>query len=184
MPRQALAKKTPRLPPSPERLPELTGPQFEFVAQFMSGKKAVDAYRAAYPTSKDWDAATIYREAYTVQRHPKISAWISSARRHALFGSERTIEQHKRRLNELQDLSVDAGVLGAAVKAEELIGRVEGHYTETLRIVPGELDITALCRAIETLLGPEQAQIAAQKLGINDFSSLPAPIEHQAGDKD
>jgi hypothetical protein len=114
-------------------LPDLTEQQRKFVEGVLTGKTLIDAYRAAYDCSgmapnSTWVAASRLRS------HANIALWISAATK-AHFGiASRTREQHIAKLAELGAIAVETGNVGAAVQAEQLIGKVEGHYTERLDI--------------------------------------------------
>lgn len=110
-------------------LPELTEQQRQFVRGLLDGKSAADAYRAAY-SAENMGQNSIWVEASRLRSHPSISLWISAARRAELGHTRITLEQHIGRLDELRQIAIETGNVGAAVQAEQLIGKAQGHYTE------------------------------------------------------
>ena len=70
----------------------------------------------------------------------------------------------------LRKLAESTGNVGAAVQAEQLRGKVEGHYIEKHQDVGEVPEDQALLDAIETLLGddiPNIRELAARKLGLD-----------------
>jgi len=114
-------------------LPDLTEQQRKFVEGVLMGKTLTDAYRAAYDCS-NMAASTIWPNASRLNADNNVAAWIAAARK-AHFGSAiRTKDQHIHHLIELRQIAVETGNVGAAVQAEQLIGKVEGHYTERMDV--------------------------------------------------
>ena len=114
-------------------LPDLTEQQRKFVEGVLTGKTLIDSYRAAYDCS-NMLPNSIWCEASKLRSHTKIAQWVAAATK-AHFGlTSRTREQHIAKLAELGAIAVETGNVGAAVQAEQLIGKVEGHYTERLDV--------------------------------------------------
>jgi hypothetical protein len=112
-------------------LPELTEQQRNFVFLLLQGKSASDAYRAAYDCTNSQDR-TIWCEASKLKHHPRVAIWLSAARQAEMGTAKVTLEQHIKRLDRLEELCIGSGNLGAAVQAEQLIGKASGHYKETV----------------------------------------------------
>jgi|ERR1041385_1428478 hypothetical protein len=112
-------------------LPDLTEQQKNFVFLILQGKSASDAYRGAYDCTNSQDR-TIWCEASKLKHHPGVSQWLSAARQAELGNAKITLDQHIKRLDRLQELCIGNGNLGAAVQAEQLIGKASGHYKETV----------------------------------------------------
>lgn len=114
-------------------LPELTESQRKFVEGILAGKSAIDAYTAAY-NCENSARKTLWTEASRAKHHPKIALWISAARQAGLGNPKINRDQHIQRLERLSELCVLSGNMGAAVQAEQLIGKASGHYTEKLEV--------------------------------------------------
>lgn len=146
-----------------DELPELTVQQSKFVEGLLSGKTASDAYRAAYDCSNS-KPTTIWVEASKLRNHTNVALWLSVARKAELGHAKVTLDQHVKRLDRLQELCVSSGNLGAAVQAEQLIGKAMGHYTEKLQVsVTDPLDTL---KEIEKI-SPELARQLAAEEGIS-----------------
>jgi hypothetical protein len=143
-------------------LPDLTPQQRKFVEGILSGLSSSDSYRAAYDCSNSKDA-TVWCEASKLRNHPKISIWIIEATKAGLAHAGRSREQHIRRLDRLQELSIISGNLGAAFQCEQAAGKVAGHYTEHLEINTG--DPLESLKQIEQL-SPDLARKLAEESGI------------------
>ena len=165
-----IQKREVDLPALPDDLPRLTPQQFAFVVAYTSGQMSgVQALRTAYPKSNNWKPMTQSSETWKMLKNPQIAKWIATAQRTMLFGTSRSIEEHKRRLNALQHEALKAGNLGAAVKTEELIGRVEGHYVERVQIEQSQADIQVMTQTIEDVLGGDIAQVFADRMGYTEY---------------
>jgi hypothetical protein len=114
-------------------LPELTGQQLAFVKGILDGKSAADAYRLAYNT-ENMMTKTVWAEASRLRNNRDVTAWLSASRKAYLGHANITLEQHIQRLEELRAIAIDTGNVGAAVQAEQLIGKAIGHYTERYEI--------------------------------------------------
>jgi len=165
-----IQKREVDLPELPDDLPRLTPQQFAFVVAYTSGEMSgVAALRIAYPTAIKWKPMHQSAEVWKLLHHPHISQWIETAQRTMLFGTSRSVEEHKRRLNALQHESLKAGNLGAAVKTEELIGRVEGHYVERVQLESTQADIQVMTQTIEDVLGGDIALVFADRMGYTEY---------------
>lgn len=114
-------------------LPDLTEQQRKFVEGVLTGKTSTDAYKAAYDCSGMLQR-TIWAEASRTANHHGVAAWIAAARKAHVGIATRSREQHIHNLAELRQIAIETGNVGAAVQAEQLIGKVEGHYTERLDV--------------------------------------------------
>lgn len=113
-------------------LPDLTPKQYGFVCGVLAGMTGADAVRGATDTSA-WGSNTIWVEACKLKDHPKVRLWLNRAKAAAGKKAERTAEAHMNRLQELQDMALKGKNFGAAMRGEELIGRVSGHYVDRVR---------------------------------------------------
>ena len=123
------------VPTGADELPDLTPNQREFVRLRLAGKTGADAYRGAYDVSGMNDR-TIWVEASRVSANPKVSLWLSAARQAHLGTAVLTRDAHIAELDRLKEIALASGNVGAAVKAEELRGKVAGHQVERVQEVP------------------------------------------------
>lgn len=114
-------------------LPQLTENQMMFVKGILDGKTGSDAYRAAY-NSENMKPETIWAAASRLRHDKKVGAWLEMAREAEMASAKRTIEQHIARLDRLQAIALRTGNVGAAVQAEQLIGKASGHYKDELNV--------------------------------------------------
>lgn len=143
-------------------LPDLTENQLAFCEHVLAGKSSSDAYRAAY-NCQNMQPATIWAAASRLRNDSKVELWIAAARKAEIGQMRRTKEQHIARLDSLQQKAIESGNHGAAVQCEQLIGKVEGHYTERLDVtVSDPLDSLKEIAS----LSPELAAKLAKDAGI------------------
>ena len=143
-------------------LPDLTDSQLKFCIGIIEGKTATEAWMAAYDAS-NMKKNSIYVEASRALDHPKISLWIARARKAEMGSARRSLAQHIQRLDRLEQIALETGNVGAAVQAEQLIGKAEGHYVDQVRDVTA--DPMQLIREIATI-SPQMAQQLAEENGV------------------
>jgi hypothetical protein len=143
-------------------LPDITEQQRNFVAGILSGKTASDAYRGAYDTSS-MQKESIWVAASRLCDNANVALWLAAARKAELGHAVRSKEQHISRLDRLQQIALDTDNIGAAVRAEELIGKAEGHYVDHMEVTVA--DPMATLREIAQL-SPELAAQLAKDQGI------------------
>ena len=114
-------------------LPDLTAQQMKFVEGILCGKNATDAYRAAYDCS-NMVPNSIWCAASKLRSDANVSQWITQSRIAGLGATSLTLTNHIAELERLRELALGAGNHGAAVQAEQLRGKAQGHYTERLEI--------------------------------------------------
>lgn len=130
-------RKITNVPIGTDDLPELTANQREFVRLRLAGKTGADAYRGAYDVSGMNDRA-IWVEASRVSANPKVSLWLSAARQAHLGTAVLTRDSHLAELDRLKEIAIASGNVGAAVKAEELRGKVAGHQVDRVQEIPAD----------------------------------------------
>jgi hypothetical protein len=143
-------------------LPDLTEYQLKFCDGILAGKTSSDAYRAAYDCS-NMQPPTIWAAASRLRNDYRVELWIAAARKAEIGKFSRTREQHIARLDRLQQIAIDSGNIGAAVQAEQLIGKVEGHHTDRIEVT--SQDPMQTLREIAAL-SPELAAKLAHDQGI------------------
>lgn len=121
---------TPDLPA--DDLPDLTDQQRKFVEGLLSGKRASDAYRAAY-NCENMLPNSIWCAASKLRADANVAQWLAAARKAGLGEAVVTLQSHLGELERLREIAIESGNVGAAVQAEQLRGKVGGHYVEQYR---------------------------------------------------
>lgn len=143
-------------------LPELTPQQQKFVEGLLGGLTASDAYRAAYDCSNSQNN-TIWARASALNADSRVQVWLSAARQAHLGSGKVTLDNHIRELERLKEIAIKTGNVGAAVQAEQLRGKAQGHYVEKLEVhATDPLDTLRQIAA----LSPELAAQLARQQGI------------------
>jgi hypothetical protein len=132
-----MRRKISKAEESDSDLPQLTEQQMMFVKGILDGKTGSDAYRAAY-NCENMKPETIWAAASRLRHDDKVSAWLEVAREAEMASAKRTLDQHIQRLDRLQAIALRTGNVGAAVQAEQLIGKASGHYAENINISMAE----------------------------------------------
>lgn len=105
----------------------LTAKQEKFVFAYLELGSASAAYRYAYDAERMM-AKTVHEQASRLLAHRKVAARLDAWRQSMAVDTTLTFGQHMRQLAELRDAAVEHGRLRAAVRAEELRGRLAGLY--------------------------------------------------------
>ena len=126
---------------------KLTLKQEKFVQEYLSnGGNATQAYEVAYPGTK-MTKKQIGIEAFKKLQNPKISLVLKNYQEEVKETVLYTAEKSFNKLNELLALALcpdgENGRMNlqAALKAEELNGRLVGLYTERIEAKVGELPV-------------------------------------------
>ena len=116
------------------RLTGLTDKQEAFVVAVVNGSNASDAYRLAYDT-KTMRQETVWTEACLLLSNPKVAA------RLAVLNSEKeqqrrmmAVSRAERVLQRLEQLADTATTESVKVRANELLGKTAGLFTEQIEI--------------------------------------------------
>lgn len=144
-------------------LPDLTERQMDFVKGVLDGLTGSDAYRKAYGT-ENMQPNTIWASASRLRSDPKVAAWLATARKAQMGHSRITLEQHVQRLDELKQVALETGNVGAAVQAEQIIGKVMGHHVERFEDVTRS-DALSILNELNRL-SPLAAKALAEEHGI------------------
>jgi len=105
----------------------LTPKQEKFCQSVASGMNNSDAYRSAY-NCEGMQPETINNNAYKLTQDNDIATRIEQLRLPIAERVGRTLEQHIERLMKLGEHGESLDKVEAAIKAEELIGKVLGFY--------------------------------------------------------
>lgn len=150
-----------------EDLPDLTEKEFAFVNKLFDGKSASDAYRFAYNCEKS-SPNTIWVNASRLKASTKVSLWLAQMTKDRVEVGHRTIEVRVARMERLALIAEQSGNIGAAVKAEELVGKLDGHYISLSQNVSSRKDDLALLKDIasDSTEGLALAMKEAKGLGL------------------
>jgi hypothetical protein len=146
-------------------LPELTPQQMGFVEGLLAGKTATDAYRTAYDCSNS-GKNSVWVDASRLKSNPKVALWLDAAKATGFGRVSCTFEDHMRELERLRGIAERSGNIGAAVQAEQLRGKVAGHYVDRIEDVTKTHDPAETINEIAALMGEDYAQAKAKELGI------------------
>ena len=144
-----------------DALPELTPQQMLFVEHILAGKRSSDAYRLAYDCSNS-QPSSVWALASRLRSDVKVALWLASARKAGESHAKVTLENHLSELERLKEIALETGNVGAAVQAEQLRGKVAGHYTDRLDMHISGDPATTLAE-IEAEFGEEIAQALARQ---------------------
>lgn len=134
-----------------ESLPELTPKQDRYVQARLAGKNKTDAVRLAVDVSK-WSNNAVWVEGHRMENNAKVSLWMDVIRREQITAANYTHEVFLAELEELRQLSVASGNMGAAVNATVNKGKSAGHMIEKTEIT-NKTDKSELDQALEMLRG-------------------------------
>lgn len=153
-------------------LPQLSVAEFEFVRCLVhKGMTASKAYRESHDCtdmsdSAVWSAASRLRGTARIQEHEQaLLEW--NMHRGAMDKTQFIAE-----MEGLARRAERAGNFGAAVRAKEQAGKVDGLYVEQIRDVSHEASVEDVLMSIEQLLGKEARDKAAREMGIFDQESV------------
>lgn len=105
----------------------LTGQRERFARAIAEGMSQSDAYRLAF-NAKRSTMKTINEEASRIMADRKVAARVEQLVRPAVESAELSAEAHLDELKRLRDIALTAGNQAAAIRAEELRGKVAGLY--------------------------------------------------------
>lgn len=140
-----------------------TDKQAGFAFDYVANKGASASYRLHYDC-ENMNAASIAVEASRLLANPKVSLIISMLRQ-AHFGDALVSrDKHLRELERLREIALNTGNVGAAVQAEQLRGKVEGHYIERFEDVT-KTDPSEVLKELAKI-APDAARALAQEHGL------------------
>jgi len=118
----------------------LTDQEMAFIHAFVETGNATAAYRRAYDAGK-MNYASIRKEASRLLDNPHITPTLTILRRTLVDRAHASLMEHLAELDRLKRRAEDEGDMRAAVKAEELRGKVMGYHVERVeKGKPGEFD--------------------------------------------
>src|SRR4051812_31921562 len=108
----------------------LTSRQERFAQLIASGKCQAEAYREAYPKSREWNVSALYPAASRMMAKSKVRARVAALRVAVPGVVQCSLAEHIQELSRLKHVAVARSNLAAAIRAEELRGRASGLYVE------------------------------------------------------
>lgn len=128
-----------------------------FAQAVASGKTLSDAYRASYNVKKA-KPETVNENASRLMADGKVKARVAELRAPAIERVGMTVEGHLRKLQELRDKAEALEEYPAAIKAEELRGKVAGFYVSKTE------DVTDPIKRAISNMRPSDAEAMIQAL--------------------
>ena len=105
--------------------------QERFAQEYVACGNASEAYRRAYD-AENMSAEAIHVEACKLAKHPNVAIMVQELRDDDAVNAKVTVEGHLRELQGIRDKALEVGNYSAAVRAEELRGKVSGFYFERI----------------------------------------------------
>lgn len=158
-------------------LPLLDDEHMAFVQNILSGNNVVDSYIDAFKPDPSITRIKIAQYASKRKGSKRIIKWLRVCKLiglHAVCGSR---EDYLRECERLKELAAASGNYGAAVKAQELVGRATGYF-EKERAEPADDDIASLVRRAERLLAQKERPLRAIVQG--DGTEVMVPVNGDA----
>lgn len=112
---------------------KLTKKQEDFLRAYLKSLNPTQAYREAYKNQGMGDDACRV-EGNKLLKHPTISLRIAKATQKAEAKDLLTLEKHMERLDELSKKAETLEQISAAIKAEELRGKLRKFYVEQIEV--------------------------------------------------
>lgn len=144
-------------------IPDLTPDETEFIANILSGMNQTQAFKAV-KACNHWKDTSIRVEASKLRHKPNVSLALDNLMAEAQDAARCSREDHLKELARLRVRSETSGNYGAAVQAEQLRGKVAGHYVEQVRDVTQPDPLRTLDEIAQH--SPELAEKLAQENGI------------------
>ena len=149
----------------------LGGKQARFVAEYIKAHFAglvgegisngEVAIRAGYAPK------SAHVQACELLKNPNVSAAIEKGKKRMERATKISVEDHLEQLEELRDKALAAGNIGAAVRAEELRGKVSGHYVDLTKDVSDDLSDEQIIIQIKNDVDADAALKLARGMGMS-----------------
>jgi len=108
---------------------KLTQKQEAFVQAYLKSGNATDAYKRAYNCNAMSDEA-IHVEGCRLIKNPKVALRLQRVAEKVEKKAVLTLEEHMNELHALKEMGKQNGQISAAIKAEELRGKLMRFYVE------------------------------------------------------
>ena len=142
-------------------LPRLTRQQFDYVQGVANGETLSDAARVAYPKCKLWSPGAQWAFASKLKKNSKVLVWLKHLTDTRMDDVRVTRQGYLNRLVTLMNGAIAAGNLAVAVRAWELVGKVEGLYVKRIQEEPPRTP-----QELEAALAEVQKRLAEQEGGL------------------
>ena len=147
------------------KMQTLTFNEMKFVEYVTSGENFTEAYILAYGASRQRTRASLSVAGSQIKMRPHVTAAIQTVREAGVEQAAYSVANHIGELQRLKREALEAKNFGAAVRAEELTGKVAGFYTER-REITFKSSADNLLIDLSKVFGVEFAEMAAKKLGV------------------
>ena len=144
--------------------------QMRFVENVANGATITDAYIKAYNVDSRQTRASVRVAACRARANVAVAAALQQIRESGTQLACYNVATHIGELQRLKREALENKNYGAAVRAEELCGKVAGFYTERKEIT-FKSSADNLLQDLSKVFGVEFAQQAATKLGVTFNSS-------------
>ena len=134
-----------------------------FAENYVAGgcTNASEAYRKTF-NCEDWNPESVWAEACRMLKHHKVVTRLAELKEAATSKAVCSMEEHLAELERLKTKAVEAGQISAAVKAEELRGKVLAFYVQRTQDMTPQPDLTKVIEA----LTPDNPQLRAALLAL------------------
>ena len=147
-----------------DELPEITEKEMAFCRLLVEENiTASAAYRQAM--EPDCGQQRAWNASHRLKADKRIQQFINFLRAEAGKATSCTLIEHMQELERLRNAAEASGNLGAAVQAEQLRGKVAGHYVERFKDETELMTDYDLIGVIRKALGDEVADKAMEALG-------------------
>lgn len=140
--------------------------EMRFVEHVANGETITESYILAYDANRQRTKASIAVQASKIKKRPHVTAAIQAVRESGVEQAGYSVANHIGELQRLKRTAEESKNFGAAVRAEELTGKVAGFYTERKEIT-FKADADNLLADLQKIFGRSFAEEAAKKLGVN-----------------
>lgn len=101
-----------------------------FVLAYLKTSNASEAYRQSHPAAKRWKASTVHEKASRLLATGKVQARLSELQSRTEVQALLSLEEHMAELQTLREMAKSVAQFSAAIKAEELRGKLRRFYVE------------------------------------------------------
>lgn len=112
----------------------LTPKREAFASGLAEGLSQAEAYRRAFPASLKWQEKSVWAKSSLLASDVNVRQRVAEIQSEVAERVLCSLEDHVGHLARLRGIAEDAGQISAAVKAEELRGKVCGLYAERVDV--------------------------------------------------
>lgn len=140
--------------------------EIKYVENLTSGMSSVDSYVDAFNSDPRQSRKGVRTLASRLKARPHVKAAIEEIREAGVEQAEYNVASHIGELQRLKREALENKNYGAAVRAEELTGKVAGFYTDKKEIT-FKSSADNILNDLAKVFGVEFAEQAAKKLGVS-----------------